>query len=76
MAATKAKATKAKSSKVKATSELSADELQVRLKDLKQEALNLRLQRATGTLENPARIRQVRRETAQVLTAVTAKSLA
>ena len=76
MAATKAKATKAKSSKVKATSELSADELQVRLKELKQEALNLRLQRATGTLENPARIKTVRRETARVLTAVTAKSLA
>ncbi|MGL5020156.1 MAG: 50S ribosomal protein L29 [Luteolibacter sp.] len=46
------------------------------MKELKQEALNLRLQRATGTLENPARIKQVRRETAQVLTAVTAKSLA
>ncbi len=76
MAATKAKATKAKSSKVKATSELSADELQVRLKELKQEALNLRLQRATGSLENPARIKTVRRETARVLTAVTAKSLA
>ncbi len=73
MAATKAKA---KSSKVKSTNELSADELQLRLRELKQEALNLRLQRATGTLENPARIRQVRRETAQVLTAVTAKSLA
>jgi large subunit ribosomal protein L29 len=73
MAATKAKA---KSSKVKAINELTADELQLRLKELKQEALNLRLQRATGTLENPARIKQVRRETAQVLTAVTAKSLA
>ncbi len=59
--------------KAKTVSELSADELQVRLRDLKQEALNLRLQKATGSLENPARIRQVRRETAQVLTAVTAK---
>ena len=73
MAATKAKT---KSSKVKKTAELSAEELQIRLRELKQEALNLRLQRATGTLENPARIKQVRRETAQVLTAVTAKSLA
>ena len=73
MAATKAKATKAKSSKVKASSELSADELQVRLRELKHEALNLRLQRATGTLENPARIKTVRRETARILTAVAAK---
>ena len=62
--------------KAKTTTELSSAELEVRLRELKQEALNLRLQRATGTLENPARIRQVRRETAQVLTAVTAKSLA
>ena len=62
--------------KAKTSSELSSAELEVRLRELKQEALNLRLQRATGTLENPARIRQVRRETAQVLTAVTAKSLA
>lgn len=59
--------------KAKDIRELSADELSVRLRDLKQEALNLRLQRAAGTLENPARIRQVRRETARVLTAATAK---
>lgn len=58
--------------KAKATSQLSADEITVRLKELKQEALNLRLQKATGSLENPARIKQVRRETAQVLTAATA----
>lgn len=62
--------------KAKETSQLSADELQARLRELKQEALNLRLQSATGSLENPARIRQVRRETAQVLTAVNAKASA
>jgi large subunit ribosomal protein L29 len=62
--------------KAKDINELSNDELSARLRDLKQEALNLRLQKATGQLENPARIRQVRRETAQVVTALTAKSLA
>ena len=62
--------------KAKETSKLSEAELQVRLRDLKQEALNLRLQRAIGSLENPARIRQVRRETARVLTALTAKKSA
>ena len=62
--------------KAKESRQYSADELQVRLRDLKQESLNLRLQRATGTLENPARIRQVRRETARVLTALTAKKSA
>jgi large subunit ribosomal protein L29 len=57
-------------------STMSAAELQTRLRDLKHEALNLRLQRATGTLENPARIKQVRRETARILTVVTAKKSA
>jgi large subunit ribosomal protein L29 len=62
--------------KNKAISELSADELQVQLRELKQEALNLRLQKATGQLENSARIRLVRRETARVMTAITAKAQA
>ena len=62
--------------KAKDINELTTDELSVRLRDLKQEALNLRLQKATGQLENPARIRQVRRETARIMTAMTAKSLA
>jgi large subunit ribosomal protein L29 len=62
--------------KAKSVNELSSDELAVRLRDLKQESLNLRLQKATGSLENPARIKQVRRETAQILTAVTAKKSA
>jgi large subunit ribosomal protein L29 len=48
--------------------ELSSEELQARLRDLKQEALNLRLQQATGQLENSARIRLVRREAARVMT--------
>jgi ribosomal protein L29 len=39
--------------KAKDINELSADELGLRLRDLKQEALNLRLQKATGQLENP-----------------------
>jgi large subunit ribosomal protein L29 len=48
--------------------ELSADECIKRLRDLKQESMNLRLQRSAGTLENPARFKQVRREIAQILT--------
>ena len=51
-------------------SELSVDELLTRLRDLKEEALNLRLQQATGQLENTARRRIVRREIAQVMTAI------
>jgi len=62
--------------KAKDIRELSADDLQLQLRELKQEALNLRLQKATGQLENSARIRQVRRETAQIMTAVTTKQRA
>ena len=54
--------------KFKEIAELSADELQIRLRDLKEEALTLRLQQATGQLENTARRRVVRREIAKVMT--------
>lgn len=60
--------------KAKSINELTVDELNVRLKDLKEESLNLRLQQSIGQLENPARIRTVRRETARVQTAITAKN--
>ncbi len=46
----------------------SEDELKQSLTDLKKEQFNLRFQRATGQVENTARIRQVRREIARVKT--------
>ena len=46
----------------------SGDELQTQLLDLKKEAFNLRFQRASGQLENTARIRQVRRDVARIKT--------
>jgi len=46
--------------------ELTTEELTSRLRDPKQEALNLRLQQATGQLENTARRKHVRREVARV----------
>ena len=60
--------------KAKEIRELSADERLKRLRDLKQESMNLRLQRSAGTLENPARFKQVRREIAQILTITTEKA--
>ncbi|MCH1420212.1 MAG: 50S ribosomal protein L29 [Akkermansiaceae bacterium] len=51
-------------------SELSPDELSTRLRELKEEGLELRLQQATGQLENTARRSIVRREIAQVKTAI------
>jgi len=44
------------------------DELRTQLSDLKKEAFNLRFQRASGQLENTARVRQVRRDIARVET--------
>lgn len=44
------------------------DELTDQFKDLKKEAFNLRFQKATGQLENTARMRQVRRDIARAKT--------
>lgn len=52
--------------------ELSVKELETKLRELKEESFNLRLQQATGQLENSARIRIVRREAARVQTVLTA----
>ena len=56
---------------IKELRELSVEELTNRLRDLKQEGLNLRLQQSTGQLENTNRIKEVRREIAQVNTLFT-----
>lgn len=52
------------------------DELKTQLIDLKKEAYNLRFQGATGQLENPARMRVVRREIARVKTVLAEKAAA
>ncbi len=44
------------------------DQLQDQLLQLKKEQFNLRFQKATGQLESTARVRQVRRDIARVLT--------
>ncbi|MBK9077657.1 MAG: 50S ribosomal protein L29 [Hyphomicrobium sp.] len=49
-------------------SDMSLDQLDDQLVKLKKEQFNLRFQRATGQLENTARIRQVRRDIARVKT--------
>lgn len=45
-----------------------AQELMVKLNDLKTELFNLRFQLATGQLENPMRIREVKKSIAQIKT--------
>ncbi|MGB0774340.1 MAG: 50S ribosomal protein L29 [Akkermansiaceae bacterium] len=61
--------------KAKEIRELSTEELSARLRDLKQEALNLRLQQATGQLENSARLKLVRKEIARVQTVASERRL-
>ena len=54
----------------------SADELKDGLLSLKKEAFNLRFQKATGQLENTARVRQVRRDIARIKSVLREKSRA
>ena len=50
-----------------------ADELNESLLGLKKEQFNLRFQKASGQLENTARVRQVRRDIARIKTVLHAK---
>jgi len=47
---------------------MTLDQLDDQLVKLKKEQFNLRFQRASGQLENTARVRQVRRDIARVMT--------
>jgi large subunit ribosomal protein L29 len=49
--------------------DLTLDQLDDQLSKLKKEQFNLRFQRASGQLENTARVREVRRDIARVMTA-------
>ncbi len=50
--------------------ESSIDELQAKLKDLKEELFNLRFQLAVNQLENPSRIKAVKKDIARVSTVI------
>ena len=52
------------------------DQLRDELVNLKKEAFNLRFQQATGQLENPARLRSVKRDVARVNTVLNQKAAA
>lgn len=54
--------------KAKEIRELSVEELEVKLNDLKKDLFNLRLQNATNQLDNPTRIAEVKRDIARVNT--------
>ncbi|ACV59707.1 MULTISPECIES: 50S ribosomal protein L29 [Alicyclobacillus] len=54
---------------------LSDEELKARIDGLKDELFNLRFQLATGQLENPMRIRQVRKDIARAKTILRQREL-
>ena len=55
--------------------ELSVEELQAKLKDLKQELFNLRFQLAVNQLENPMRISAVKKDIARISTILRQREL-
>ena len=59
--------------KAKQIREMTADELTRAVNDNRRELFNLRLQQQTGQLESTARIRQVRRDVARLLSESTAR---
>ncbi len=54
--------------KVNTLREKSAEELQTRERDLSEQLYKLRFQRATGRMEAPSKVKEVRREIARIKT--------
>lgn len=55
--------------------DMTNDELNRKLSDLKEELFNLRFQLATGQLDNPMRVRAVRKDIARVKTILREREL-
>jgi len=62
--------------KIKELRELTVEELTARRNELKQETVNLRIQAQVGQLENPSRLRIIRREVARIETLLSARRTA
>lgn len=60
--------------KFKELQEMSTDELLTKKRDLRQETLHLRLQQQSGQLEQPSRLRLLRRDVARVETVLTQRN--
>ena len=60
--------------KFKEISEMSTEELQTKKRDMRQESLHLRLQQQSGQLEQPSRLRLLRRDVARIETILTGRA--
>ena len=56
--------------------ELSTEELNNKVVELKEELFNLRFQMATGQLENPMQLKQVRKDIARAKTVIREREIA
>ena len=54
--------------------ETTVEELRKKEQDLRKELFNLRFQQATGEIENPMRIRAIKKNIAKILTVITEKN--
>ncbi len=61
--------------KVKEIRELTTDKIVAKIKEDKEELFNLRFQQATGNLEKPSRIRDLRHEVARLKTVLREREL-
>jgi large subunit ribosomal protein L29 len=61
--------------RVRELRDLGSEELVERLDSSKEELFNLRFQLATGQLDNPVRIKEVRRDVARILTILRERDL-
>lgn len=59
---------------IKEIRDMSNDELNKEIISLKEELFNLRFQQATGQLENPARIKTVKKTIARIKTVITQRA--
>jgi large subunit ribosomal protein L29 len=60
--------------KFKEINEMSSEELTTKKRDLRQESLHLRLQQQSGQLEQPSRLRLLRRQVAQLETVLSQRA--
>ena len=61
--------------KVKEIRELTTEQIVAKIKENKEELFNLRFQQATGNLEKPSRIRDLRHEVARLKTVLREREL-
>ncbi len=60
--------------KFKEIKEMTSEELTTKKRDLRQESLHLRLQQQSGQLEQPSRLRLLRRQVAQLETVLSQRA--